>query len=43
MSTQQAASIDFGIAQNLTSFQLVELPDELLSIITNHKDKDTPV
>ncbi|KIW01874.1 hypothetical protein, variant [Verruconis gallopava] len=36
MSTQQAPSIDFSIARNLTNFQLVELPDELVQLIAGH-------
>jgi hypothetical protein len=42
MSTQAAPSIDFSIASELSHFQLVELPEELLAIIANHKD-ETPV
>ena len=42
MSTQQAPVIDFSVASQFTNFQLVELPDELLTIIANHKD-ETPV
>ena len=42
MSTQQAPAIDFSIASHFTNFQLVELPEELLTIIANHKD-ETPV
>jgi hypothetical protein len=42
MSTQEGPSIDLSIAKELTNFQLVELPDELLAIIASHKD-ETPV
>jgi hypothetical protein len=42
MATQQAATIDFSIARNFTGFQLVELPEELLELIADHKT-DAPV
>ena len=43
MSTQQAPSIDFSIAPDFTHFQLVELPDELVTLIADHKDVEAPM
>jgi hypothetical protein len=42
MSTQDGASIEFSIAQNFTNFQLVELPEEIIQLIAEHKS-DAPV